>query len=218
MSERRPRVLLADDHPMVLIGLRMLLEPDFEVVGEARDGRALLTAAETLRPDLVIADISLPEINGIEATRRLRAAVPEARVLILSIPTETAWVRAAFAAGVYAYLPKTAAPEEIRSALREVFRDRFYVSPIIALGAIGARLDPPGRPPAQKTAGEALTPRQVEIVRLVGKGLGNKEIASRLGVSVTTVRTHLQKIYDKLRPGSRVELALYAAHVGETFL
>jgi len=213
-------VLLADDHPMMLEGLRKALAFPFEVVGAVADGRALLQAARILRPDIVIADISMPEVDGIEATRRLLETVPETRVLILSIHMEPSWVRAAFEAGAHAYLTKTAAPEEIELAVREVLKGCFYVSPVVTQAAVSfpvkersERVKSAQRP--RVAADEALTPRELDIVRLVGKGLRNKEIADALGVSVTTVRTHLQKVYDKLGPGSRVELALFAANAGE---
>src|SRR5262245_32365646 len=210
MSNRRPRVLLADDHPMMLAGLRKLLEPELEVVGTVTDGRALVAAAERLLPELVITDIEMPGLDGIAATRRLQAALPLVRVLILSIHAETSYVRAAFDAGAWGYLLKTAAPEEIERAVREVLADHFYVSPAVARVAIAGaarRLD--GPPPA--AAGQGLPPREAEILRLVAEGLGNKQIARRLGVAVTTVRTHLNSLYGKLRVESRVELALYAA-------
>ncbi|HEX4961527.1 MAG TPA: response regulator transcription factor [Thermoanaerobaculia bacterium] len=205
-AESRPRVLLADDHPLMLMGLKKLLEPACEVVGTVMDGRALLAAAERERPNLVITDISMPGIDGIAATRRLRELVPGLRVLILSFHSESSWVRSAFDAGACGYLVKSSAPEEIELAVREVLQDRFYVSPHVARAALL-----PVRESAPQEAAEVLTPREVDIVRLVGAGLGNKEIASRLGVAVTTVRTHLSSVYDKLQPASRVELALYAA-------
>jgi DNA-binding NarL/FixJ family response regulator len=213
MRERRPRVLLADDHPMMLEGLRKLLSPDFEVVGAATNGRALLEAAEIRRPDLVITDISMPVIDGIAATRQLRELVPEARVLILSIHTEPSLVRAAFDAGAYGYLTKNAAPEEIGTAVREVLKGHFYLSPAVTQAVMGLPKEDTverHQTPRPK-AGEALTPREMDIVRLVGKGLGNKEIAHQLGVSVTTIRTHLNRIYEKKGQVSRVELALSAA-------
>jgi DNA-binding NarL/FixJ family response regulator len=230
-------VILADDHPMMLEGLKKLLEPDFEVVATATDGQVLLEAAKTLRPDLVIADISMPEIDGVEATRRLRPTVPGVRVLILSIHTEPSWVREAFEAGACGYLTKGSAPEEIERAAREVLAGRFFVSPVVARAAVVPARDPPaavwredrGEPvlpgelgPRQAGAlpatRETLTPREVEIVHLVGQGMGNKEIARRLGVAVTTVRTHLASAYHRLGLASRVELALYAvrAEVGAT--
>jgi len=213
----RPRLLLADDHPMMLEGLSRLLEPEFDVVGMASDGRELLRMAAARRPDLVITDISMPGLDGIEVIHRLQVILPTARVMVLSIHAEPSWVRAAFEAGAYAYLPKTSAPDEIEIAVREVLRGHFYVSPAVARAAlISAPWKPRDeRPEARPEAfGETLTPRELDIVRLVGKGMGNKEIAQELGVSVTTVRTHLSRVYGKLAPGSRLELALYAAQTG----
>lgn len=211
MGHRCPRVLLADDHPMMLAGLRSLLEPELEVVGTVTDGEALLDAAEHLRPDLVITDIVMPGLDGIEATRLLRAFLPELRVLILSIHAEPSWVRAAFEAGARAYLTKSSAPEEIERAVREVLADRFYVSPVVARAAIEPAV--PREWPPQGGA-EALTPRELEILRLVAEGLGNRQIAGRLGMAVTTVRTHLSSVYAKLRVKTRVELVLYATQAG----
>lgn len=226
MCERRPRVLLADDHPMMLEGLRKLLSADFEVVGAATNGRALLEAAEIRRPDLVITDISMPVIDGIEVTRRLRDLLPETRVLILSIHAEPSWVRAAFDAGAYGYLTKGSAPDEIEAAVHEVLKGRFYLSPAVTQTFTGPAQEDtverhyfpgsyPGshpRPPRPRpVTGDALTPREADIVQLVGRGWGNKEIALALGVSVATVRTHLNRVYEKMGPVSRVELALYAA-------
>lgn len=202
----------------MLEGLRELLIPDFEVVGMATDGRALMELAEARRPDLVLADISMPLINGIEATRRLRNLLPETRVLILSIHNDPEWVRAAFDAGAYGYLTKDSAPREIETAIREVLKGRFYLSPAVTHAFMGLAQEDtterhsfprPVTPPP--VIGDTLTPREAEIMRLLGRGLGNKEIAHQLGVSVTTVRTHLNKIYEKIGPMSRVELALYAA-------
>ena len=222
MSEVRPRVLLADDHPMVLDGLRKLLEPDFEVVAAVRDGRELLKAAERLRPDLVITDISMPLVDGLEATRRLQVAMPGTRVLILSVHADPSWVREAFEAGACGYLTKISAREEIRTAVREVLKGLFYVSPVVTRGLVDTAKKPAARrsemelprtaaPPA---AHKLLTPRELDTVRLVGQGLSNKQIARHLGVSVATVRTHLNKAYDKLGSDSRVELALLAAQPG----
>jgi DNA-binding NarL/FixJ family response regulator len=206
MSERRPRVLLADDHPVTLAGLCKLLEPAFKVVGRVTDGLALLAAAERLRPDLVIADIEMPGLDGIEATRRLQARLPDVKVLILSIHVEPSYVRAAFDAGAWGYLPKTAVPEEIGRAVHDVLADCFYISPVVARDAIAraARRPVAGSPP------EGLTPRELDVLCLAGRGLGNQEIARKLGVPVTTVRSHLNRIYDKLDLARRVELALLA--------
>jgi DNA-binding NarL/FixJ family response regulator len=222
MSATRPRVLLADDHPLMLDGLRKLLEPDFEVVAAVKDGRELLEAAVRLRPDLVVTDISMPLVDGLEATRRLQKVLPGARVLVLSIHDEPSWVRAAFEAGAWGYLTKISAPAEIGTAVRDVLKGLFYVSPVVTRGVIDAakefaarRPEPaPPRPVAPPGVHGFLTPRELDTVRLVGQGLSNKEIARHLGVSVATVRTHLNKAYDKLGSESRVELALLAAQPG----
>lgn len=216
---RRPTLLLADDHPMMLEGLRRLLERDYEVIGTARDGKTLLEIAERQRPDLVITDLSMPGVGGIEATRWLLALLPAVRVVVLSIHAEPSQVRMAFEAGAYAYLTKACAPEEIETALREVLADRFYFSPEVARAALlpaargVAELGNASERPLA-ASDDALTRRELDIVQLVAKAMANKEIARRLGVSVTTVRSHLSSVYEKLRLESRVELALYAAQGG----
>ena len=218
MCEPRPRVLLADDHPMILEALKQLLSPDFEIVDAVKDGNALLEAAEIQRPELIIADVSMPGIDGIEATCRLRDLVPEARVLILSFHTEPSWVQGAFEAGAHGYLAKTAIPTEIETAVREVLQGNFYISPAVTQAVLGRsrqqetvrRSEIPRSAPSG-----ALTPRELEIIHLVGKGLGNKEIAQRLGLSVPTVRSHLTRVYEKIGVESRVELALYAVELVE---
>ncbi len=207
---------------MMLEGLKRLLSPDFEIVGAVADGRALLEAAEIQRPDLIIVDISMPGIDGVAATRRLRALVPEARVLILSFHSEPSWVQAAFEAGAHGYLAKTAVSTEIEAAVQEVLKGNFYVSPAVTQSLLGwqrQELEIARRTEAPRPAPSgALTPREVEIARLVGKGLGNKEIAQELGLSVATIRSHLTRVYEKIGAVSRVELALYAAHSGEAVM
>lgn len=212
MSQQRLKIILADDHPMMLEGLRKLLDPQFEVVAVAMDGYALLEAAERLRPDLVITDIFMPGMDGLEVTRQLRTALPGIRVLILSMHTEHSWVREAFEAGASGYLTKTSAPQEIELAVREVLKGQLFVSSAVTRGVITAAVKGFTAPLLRKrpVAGGNLTPRELDILRLVGQGLGNKAIALRLGVSVTTVRTHLHRLYEKLRTASRVELALIA--------
>jgi len=205
---RRPTLILADDHPMMLAALQKLLEPELEVVATAANGRALLEAAERLRPDLVVADVSMPGLDGIEAARWLQAVAPGVRVLFLSIHDEPSIVRGAFAAGAWGYLTKISAPKEIEHAVQEVLAGRFYVSPAVARAALLPARGPASQRPA---ASDSLTRRELETLRLLGEGLGNREMARRLGVAVATVRTHLSSLYEKLQLKSRVELALYAA-------
>lgn len=208
MSKLRPRVILADDHPMMLMGLLKLLEAGYEVVATVTDGRTLLAEAERLRPALVLTDVRMPGIDGIEVTRRLQVTVPRVRVVILSIHAEPSHVQAAFEAGAWGYLPKTSAPEEIVRALVEVLAGRLYISPAVARAALGGKACRGSLPPE---AGEALTPREGEILPLLAEGLSNQQIALQLGVTVATIRSHLNSVYEKLGLESRVELALFAA-------
>lgn len=221
MVDPRLRVLLADDHPLMLEALRQLLAPECEVVGAVTEASLLLEAAELLRPDMAVVDISMPGMDGIEATRLLRAIAPATRVLILSFHVEPSWARATFEAGAWGYVCKGSATEEIGLALREFSQGRYYVSPMVARGLMTSAVPGAAQSPAARSlatilvpAGEELTRREQDIVRLVGRGLGNKDIAYRLGVSVTTVRTHLSNVYGKLGSTSRVELALLAAQGG----
>ncbi len=217
LPSTRPTLYLGDDHPIILEGLRRLLAPDCEVVGAATEGRALLEGALRFRPDLVMTEISMPGMDGIEVTHRLRAVLPEARVLIFSVHAEPTFVHAAFEAGVCGYLTKTSPPDEIERAVREVLADRFYVSPSVARAAVRPQREPAMRG-AAPPAGVALTRRESDILQLVAQGLGNREIADRLGVEVTTVRTHLSSVYSKLQLESRVELALFAAQADGTMM
>lgn len=211
MSELRSTVILADDHPMLLEGLRKLLEPFLEVVAVVNDGEGLIEAAVRLRPALVIADISMPGMDGVEATRRLRILAPATRVLILSLHDEAPWVQAAFEAGAWAYLSKVAAPDEIERAVQEVLADRYFLSPAVTRALMDIGQTPTALLPQAAPAGQSsITARERDVALLVGKGLTNKEIAHRLGVSITTVRTHLSNVYTKLGCSNRVELAIYA--------
>lgn len=205
MPERRSRVLLADDQPVTLAGLCKLLEPMFEVIGRVTDGQALLAAAELLRPDVVIADIEMPGLDGIEATRRLRAVLPNVKTLVLGISIEPSCVRAAFDAGAWGYLPKTAVPEEIGRALNEVLAGRFYISPGVVRSAIARAVRHSLRLPS--ASAELFTPREIDVIRSVSQDPGNPETESKLDMTLTTLRSHLNKIFDKLSLGSRVELA-----------
>jgi len=217
---RRPRILLADDHPLVLEGLTKLLGLEFEIVGAVTDGYTLLEDAKSQRPDLVIADISMPGIDGIGVARQLCDLIPGIRVLILSMHNESSWIQAAFEAGAHGYLVKASAPEEVEIAVHEVLKGNFYISPAVACAVLRESGPDSGDPleAVRPAVPGVFTRREFEIVRLVGKGLSNKRIAEDLGVSVTTVRTHLAKVYEKIGRVSRVELALFAAHSDEAVM
>lgn len=206
---RQPTAVLADSHPLTLEALGNLLEPTVHVLAKVLDGRSLCEAASRLLPDLAIVDISMPVVGGIEAIRHLKATSPATRTVIFSCYLEDSWVRAAFEAGARGYLSKAAAVEEIDGAIREVLHGHFYVSPSATHALVG-----PLAPltPSAANGEEMLTPREQEVVRLVARGMANKEIAHRLGVSVTTVRSHLRHVYEKLGRKSRIELALHAAN------
>lgn len=214
MPESRPRVVLADDHLLCVKSLERLLETDVEVVGTAGDGRALLAQTATSRPDVVVCEISLPELDGLEATRRLAARDPEVRVVILSRYTDPVYVQAAFQAGAWGYVVKHATPEELLTAIREVSRGRYFLSPAVTAALVRAmeqaRRDGDGGSDSRTHL--LLTPREREVLDLLGEGLTNPRIAHRLSVSVATVRTHLSHLYTKLGCTNRVELALYGRH------
>jgi len=225
MPKRRPRLVLADGQPMMRGALCELLAPRYKVIAEVADGRALVAAAERLRPDLVITDVALPGIDGLEATRRLKAAFPNVRVLVLSVHTKAPWIRAAFAAGACGYLTKAAAAAEVELAVDALLQDRYYLSPLVTRAVVASFLCDGGRPPAPAPREDGrmdiagpLTRRQLDVVQMVGHGLGNKEIARQLGVAVATVRTHLTRVYEKLGTESRIELALLAARTGRAVM
>ncbi|MDP3699901.1 MAG: response regulator transcription factor [Hylemonella sp.] len=207
------RVLLADDHTLVRAGLRKLLEsmPAVTVVGEADDGLALLALAEQLQPDLVLMDIAMPGLNGIEATARLLKALPGARVLILSMHQNEEYVRQALRNGASAYLLKDAAPAELELAIQAVQRGETYLSPAVSRGVMSdyvQRLRGDSAPAAM------LTPRQREVLQLVAEGHSSKEIARRLDLSVKTVDTHRSQLMKQLDIHEVAGLVRYALRSG----
>ncbi len=207
------RILIADDHGVLRAGLRALLkaEPKLEVVGEAADGEEALRLAGALRPDIVLMDISMPDCGGIEATRRLRALLPNVRVLILTVHDDKSMVQEAIQAGAAGYILKRAAESELVNAIQAVSRGDMYVHlPMTrALQAEASAL-----PAASEVAAETLTPREVEVLRLIARGHTNRQIANLLTLSVRTVESHRANLMDKLDLHSRVELVRYAAQHG----
>lgn len=199
MTDAAPhvRLMLVDDHPLVRDGLRVRLEavPGFEVVAEADSADAALAAAHRAAPDLVLMDVGMKGVNGIEATRRLCAALPALRVLILSMHDNPEYVREAIDAGARGYLLKDRPAEEIVDAIRSVMAGQ----PFLAAGV--------GAPP---TAGAVLTPREREVLALIAEGLSSREIGERLAMGVRTVETHRTNLRRKLNLGSPAALVRYA--------
>ena len=207
------RVLLVDDHALVRAGLRSLMESfvDVEVVAEAGDGRAAVQLARTHVPHVVLMDIALPELNGLEAAARLRDEVPAARVIVLSMYSNEEYVLRALQAGVAGYLLKDAAPSELQHALETVARGEIYLSPAVSRKVIDdylKRVDIGDDPLRQ------LTPRQREILQLIAEGKSTKEIGYRLDISVKTVETHRAQLMQRLDVYDVPGLVRYAMRLG----
>jgi DNA-binding NarL/FixJ family response regulator len=207
---RRPRVLLADDHALLLDGLKKLLEEEYDLVGTAANGRALVAAARRLRPDIVVLDISMPKLNGIDAARQIRAAVPSAGLVFLTVHADSAYVEEAFRAGALGYVLKQAAAHELFVALHKVLRGRAYVSPMIGKHLLPSLLKPAKRP----APGDRLGVRQQEVLQLVAEGRQNKEIAAALAISIKTVEYHKSRIMAQLDIRSAAGLTRYAIKHG----
>ncbi|MDD5029564.1 MAG: response regulator transcription factor, partial [Rhodoferax sp.] len=203
------RVLLADDHTLVRAGLRKLLEsmPHIVVVGEAGDGLALLNLAEQLQPDLVLMDIAMPGLNGLEATAHLFKTWPTIRVLILSMHQNEEYVRKALHHGAVAYLLKDSAPMELELALGAVLRGETYLSPAVSRGVVSDYVQ---RLRSEDQAGEPLSPRQREVLQLIAEGLSTKEIARKLNLSVKTIETHRTSLMKQLDVHEVTGLVRYA--------
>jgi DNA-binding NarL/FixJ family response regulator len=203
------RVLLADDHSVVRQGLRMFLglDPELEVVGEARNGAEAVRLAQELRPDVVLMDILMPEMDGLEATRRIRASQPDTEVIALTSVLENEKVFDAIRSGAIGYLLKDTESEELRRAIKAAAAGQVQLSPQAA-----ARLLRDERPSAPQT--EPLTPRETEVLQLLARGLANKEIARDLGIGEKTVKTHVSNILSKMGVLSRTQAALQAVRMG----
>lgn len=210
---KRARVLLADDHAIVLEGLRRVLEPDFDVVGAVADGRALVAAAGTLRPDIVIADVSMPLLNGIEAARQIRQSDPKVKIVFLSMHADVTYASEAIRAGGSAYVLKSSAGAEIREAIREARRGRIYVTPSIDRAVVMTQAER-GRGP--KHLEVELTRRQREVLRLLGEGRSLKEVAALLNISIKTAEFHKYRMMTMLGLRTNAELMRHAVRLGIT--
>ncbi len=208
------RILMVDDHPVVLAGLKALVgaDPDFAVVGEARDGHTALRMALELTPDVVVLDISLPEMNGIELAAALRAQRPQIRLLVLTVHEERAYLRQLLEQGVGGYLLKRSAADELPRAIRAVAAGGTYLDPAIAGKVVGGLAR--GATHGQGGQAAELSERESDVLRLVAGGHSNKAISSRLGISVKTVETYKARAMEKLGFRSRVDVVRYAADQG----
>jgi len=211
------QVLLTDDHAIVRKGVRALLatERDIRVIGEACDGLEAVRQAEALSPDIVLMDLVMPNLDGIEATRQITASLPRTRVLVLTSFAADEKVFPAIKAGALGYLLKDSGPEELIQAIRNVYHGQSSLEPSIARKVLLELSHPPTK---QSLTSEPLTERELEVLRWVAKGCCNKEIAAKLFVSELTVRTHVSKILSKLHLASRTQAALYALQKGITAL
>lgn len=212
------RVILADDHKIVRDGLRTLLQkyPDIEVIGEAEDGRATVELTKQLSPDVVIMDIAMPDMNGIEATRRITEEKPAVRVVALSMHSDKRFVSEMLKAGASAYLLKHSAFEELVTAIMTVRENRMYLSPAVTGVVVDSYIKQSGTP--EKSVFSVLSDREREVLQLLAEGKNTKEIASSLNLSGKTVEAHRMNIMSKLNMHSIAELTKYAIREGLTSL
>ncbi len=208
---RRPRVLLADDHKIVAEGLRRLLEPEFELVGIVEDGRALVAAAQKLNPDVIVADISMPLLNGIEAVRQLKKGTSQAKVVFLTMHLDVTYATRALEAGASGYVLKHSAPSELITAIREALKGRIYLTPMIAKDVLESFMVESHQ---RRKAVLELTPRQREVLQLLSEGRSAKEIASILDISTRTVEFHKYRLMESLGLCTNAELFQYAIKHG----
>jgi DNA-binding NarL/FixJ family response regulator len=204
----KPRVILADDHAMFREGLALLLPPDMELVAAVSNGKELLEAVRRLHPDIVVADVTMPELGGLEALRVLRDERVQVRFVILTVHANATLAAEAIRAGAVGYVVKDAAGEELVQALRQALAGRTFLSPLVS-GDVVRRLAE-GVP----SPGDVLRPRQREVLRLLAEGRRVKEIAAELGLSVRTVETHKYEIMHQLQIDNTVDLVKFAIRQG----
>lgn len=211
------KVLLADDHQIIRDGLRSLLtnEPDIEVVGEANDGRATVEMTQRLKPDIVVMDITMPGLNGIEATRQVRAISSDIKVLALSMHADKRFVAGVLHAGASGYVLKNCAFRELIQAIHTVAVNQTYLSPTIADIVVESYVR---HSPLPASSLSVLTPREREVLQLIAEGLTLKKIAATLCVSPKTIETHREQIMRKLNASGVAELTKYAVREGLTSL
>ncbi len=207
----KPRVLLADDHLILAEGLRGLLEPEFEVVAVVADGRELVAAARKHRPDVIVADISMPALNGIDAAVQLRDQGVKAKVVFLTMHRDVAYARRAMDAGAAGFVLKQSVASELVTAVREALQGRTYLTPTMARELVQSYRDETSR---SRDGAHRLTARQREVLQLIAEGRSAKGIAAALKISVRTAEVHRARILDALRVGTTAELVQYAIRSG----
>ncbi len=207
----KPRVLLADDHKIVLEGLKNLLEPEFELVGTVEDGRALLDATKNLHPDVIIVDISMPMLNGIEAVRKIKKMSPNIKVVFLTMHPDVSYASEAFEAGASGYVLKHSASSELVTAINEVISGRTYVTPMIAGELMSSYRDGTHK---RNDALIKLSGRQREVLQLLAEGKVAKEVGGILNISTRTVEFHKYKMMENLAINSSAELVQFAIKHG----
>jgi DNA-binding NarL/FixJ family response regulator len=200
-----PRVLLADDHALLLGAYEKLLADEFDIVGQVTDGRALLEAAERLRPDVVVLDISMPLLNGLEAGRQIKQKLKNVKLVFLTMNEDADLAAEAFRAGASGYLLKRSAASELSAAIREVVQGRSYVTPLVTEGLVGSLLNVRDHKPAQE-----LTSRQQEVLQLLAEGKSMKEVAAILNLTPRTVAFHKYRMMEQLKVKTTAELIQYA--------
>jgi DNA-binding NarL/FixJ family response regulator len=210
---RKIRVLLADDHKIVLEGLKNLLEQHFELVGTVDDGRALVNEALKLHPDVIVVDISMPSLNGIEAVRQIKSKDEQIKVIFLTMHADVNYATIAFDAGASGYVLKNSASRELITAINEAIKGRIYVTPLIA-GELMQSLKQSG--PGKKVFSKKLTNRQEEILQLLAEGHSAKKIANMLAISQRTVETHKYNMMQELNVKTTADLIKFAIKHGIT--
>jgi DNA-binding NarL/FixJ family response regulator len=209
----KPRLLIADDHKIFTEGLKRLLKEDFDIAGVVADGRELLADAEKLRPDVIVADISMPLLNGIEAVIQIKKVHPEIRVVFLTMHPDAAYAVSAFKAGASGYVLKHSAPDELITAIREGLKGRTYVTPLIA-GKLLHTYESGSQSGTDKVL--SLTSRQREVLQLIAEGHSAKEIAAILNISIKTANYHKYRMMEDLGIKTSAELVRYAVRQGIT--
>lgn len=212
-QEYKPRVLIADDQALVAAGVRKLIEPECDVVGIVADGRALLVEAKTLRPHIIVMEVLLPLLNGLDAARHLAKAMPESKIVFLTIHASSRHVAEAFKAGASAYVLKRSQPSELSQAIHAVLMGQWYLTPLIAKEVLGNGANGSHNQASRLTL-SSLTPRQREVLQLIAEGRGTKEVAILLNIAVKTVEFHKFRIMDQLNLHSTVALTKHAIAEG----